>query len=44
MTFIIKETFIMNFGGFPMRIRIAIGVRNGFQLPPQLYPLHFVGS
>ena len=28
MSFIIKETFIMKFGGLLMRIRIHIGVRN----------------
>ena len=32
MSFIIKETFIMKFGGLLMRIRILIGVRNGFSL------------
>ena len=44
MTFIIKETIIMNFGGLLMRISIHIGVRNGKRLASQLTPARFGGS
>ena len=32
MTFIMKETIIMKFGGLLMRDNIHIGIRNGFRL------------
>ena len=45
MSFIIKETFIMKFGGLLMRIRIHIGVRNGFSLDRgRLNPLRTLRS